>query len=58
MLSLLGLGALLDDATYRGGSGVMILLTLLSMVLVVIMLNRLLWRRFYDVATERYKIDY
>jgi NitT/TauT family transport system permease protein len=53
-----GLGALLDDATYQAGSGVMILLTLLSMVLVVIMLNRLVWRRFYDVATERYKIDY
>lgn len=53
-----GLGALLDDATYQGGSGVMILLTLLSMVLVVILLNRLVWRRFYDTATERYKIDY
>ena len=53
-----GLGALLDDATYQTGSGVMILLALLSMVLVVILLNRLVWRRFYDVATERYKIDY
>jgi NitT/TauT family transport system permease protein len=53
-----GLGALLDAATYQAGSGVMILLTLLSMVLVVILLNRLVWRRFYDVATERYKIDY
>jgi NitT/TauT family transport system permease protein len=53
-----GLGALLDDATYQAGSGVMILLTLLSMVLVVVLLNRLVWRRFYDVATERYKIDY
>jgi ABC-type anion transport system duplicated permease subunit len=36
----------------------MILLTLLSMVLVVVLLNRLVWRRFYDVATDRYKIDY
>ena len=53
-----GLGALLDDATYRAGSGVMILLTLLSMVLVVVLLNRLVWRRFYDIATERYKMDY
>jgi NitT/TauT family transport system permease protein len=53
-----GLGALLDDATYRTGSGVMILLTLLSMVLVVIMLNRLFWRPLYDMATERYRIDY
>ena len=53
-----GLGALLDHATYQAGSGVMILLTLLSMILVVVLLNRLVWRRFYDVATERYKIDY
>jgi NitT/TauT family transport system permease protein len=53
-----GLGALLDNATYQTGSGVMILLTLLSMVLVVVLLNRLVWRRFYDIATERYKIDY
>jgi ABC-type anion transport system duplicated permease subunit len=28
------------------------------MVLVVVTLNRLVWRRFYDVATDRYKIDY
>jgi NitT/TauT family transport system permease protein len=53
-----GLGALLDTATYQAGSGVLILLTLLSMVLVVVLLNRLVWRRFYDVATERYRIDY
>jgi NitT/TauT family transport system permease protein len=53
-----GLGALLDNATYRSGSGVMMLLTLLSMVLVVVLLNRLVWRRFYDVATERYRFDY
>ncbi|MGH7933582.1 MAG: ABC transporter permease subunit [Candidatus Binataceae bacterium] len=53
-----GLGALLDEATYVTGNGQMILLSLLSMVLVVILLNRLLWRRLYDVATERYRLDY
>jgi NitT/TauT family transport system permease protein len=53
-----GLGALLDDATYRSGNGPMILLTLLSMVLVVVVLNRLFWRRMYDVATDRYRMDY
>ncbi|MGH8012780.1 MAG: ABC transporter permease subunit [Candidatus Binataceae bacterium] len=53
-----GLGALLDEATYVTGNGIMILLTLLSMVLVVILLNRLLWRRLYDLATERYRLDY
>ncbi len=55
---VLGLGALLDAATYKTGNGVMILLSLLSMIAVVIMLNRLVWRRLYDFATERYRLDY
>ncbi len=55
---VLGLGALLDEATYNTGNGVMILLSLLSMVAVVIILNRLFWRRIYDVVTERYRLDY
>ena len=55
---VLGLGALLDAATYQTGNGVMILTSLLSMILVVILLNRLLWRRLYDFATERYRLDY
>jgi NitT/TauT family transport system permease protein len=53
-----GLGALLDDATYQTGNSLMILLTLLSMIFVVIMLNRIMWRPLYDIATERYRIDY
>ena len=53
-----GLGALLDEATYRTGNSVMILVSLLSMVLVVIVLNRVVWRRLYDMATERYRLDY
>jgi NitT/TauT family transport system permease protein len=55
---VLGLGALLDEATYQTGNSVMILLSLLSMVLIVILLNRLVWRRLYNFATERYKLDY
>jgi len=53
-----GLGAMLDVATYETDNGLMILLTLLSMVAVVILLNRLVWRRLYNVATERYRMDY
>ena len=53
-----GLGALLDVATFQTGNGTMILLSLLSMVLVVVMLNRLVWRRLYELATERYRLDY
>jgi NitT/TauT family transport system permease protein len=53
-----GLGALLDVATFQTGNGTMILLSLLSMVLVVVLLNRIVWRRLYDNATERYRLDY
>jgi NitT/TauT family transport system permease protein len=53
-----GLGAMLDDATYQTNNGLMILLTLFSMIIVVIMLNRFVWRPLYDLATERYRIDY
>ncbi|HUY26774.1 MAG TPA: ABC transporter permease subunit [Candidatus Binataceae bacterium] len=53
-----GLGALLDVATYKTGNSTMILLSLLSMVAVVLILNRLVWRRLYNVATERYRLDY
>jgi NitT/TauT family transport system permease protein len=55
---VIGIGALLDAATYKSGNGVMILLSLLSMILVVLLLNRLLWRRLYNIATERYRLDY
>ncbi|HTW88412.1 MAG TPA: ABC transporter permease subunit [Candidatus Binataceae bacterium] len=55
---VLGLGALLDVATYQTSNTVMILLSLLSMIAVVIVLNRLVWRRLYDLAVERYRLDY
>jgi NitT/TauT family transport system permease protein len=55
---VLGLGALLDRATYESGNGAMILLSLLSMVLIVMGLNRLIWRPVYNFATQRFRVDY
>ncbi len=55
---VLGLGTLLDRATYESGNGTMILLSLLSMVLIVMGLNRLIWRPIYNYATERFRVDY
>jgi len=55
---VLGIGSLLDAATYKTGNGVMILLSLLSMILVVLLLNRLMWRPLYNLTTERYRLDY
>ena len=42
----------------KSGNGVMILLSLLSMIAVVLLLNRLMWRPLYNLATERYRLDY
>ncbi len=55
---VLGLGTLLDRATYESGNGVMILLSLLSMILIVMGINRLVWRPVYNYVTERYRVDY
>jgi NitT/TauT family transport system permease protein len=55
---VLGLGALLDQATYATGNSTMILLSLLSMIVAVMAINRLVWRRLYVLATERFKLDY
>jgi len=55
---VLGLGAMLDRATYETGNGTMILLSLLSMVLIVMGINRLVWRPVYSFVTERFRVDY
>ncbi|HKD70130.1 MAG TPA: ABC transporter permease subunit [Candidatus Binataceae bacterium] len=55
---VLGLGSLLDRATFETDNHMMILLSLLSMVLIVMGLNRLVWRRVYNFVTERFRVDY
>jgi NitT/TauT family transport system permease protein len=55
---VVGIGALLDRATYELGSGALIFLTLSAMVIVILLLNRLLWRRLYRLAVARYRIEY
>lgn len=55
--STFGIGALLDKATYQEGNAQMILLSLLAMVFTIVFLNRLLWRRLYEAAQERFKIE-
>ncbi len=55
---VLGLGTLLDRATFETDNHMMILLSLLSMVLIVMGLNRLVWRPVYNFVTERFRVDY
>jgi NitT/TauT family transport system permease protein len=52
-----GLGALLDRATYVDGDVQMIALTILSMVAVVLFLNRLAWRPLFAWASLRCRLE-
>lgn len=51
-----GVGALIADATARGNFH-MLLAATLSMILTVVLINRLLWRRLYRRAEEQYRME-
>jgi NitT/TauT family transport system permease protein len=52
-----GIGALLDRATYVSGDMRLILLTTLSIIVPVLLLNRYVWRPAYAYATDKYRLD-
>jgi len=52
-----GIGATLDRATYVTGDGQVIALSLLSMVALVILVNRLFWDPLYQRVAARYKME-
>jgi len=55
-LHAVGIGALIAQAT-AGGDYPLLLAATLSMVLAVIAINRLVWRRLYRLAEERYRME-
>lgn len=52
-----GIGALLDEATYRLGDLQLVTLTVMSMVVAILVLNRLVWRPLEDWAHARYRLE-
>ncbi|MFQ5598351.1 MAG: ABC transporter permease subunit [Nitrospiria bacterium] len=56
--SVLGIGAMLDRAIYESGDEQMILLTLMTMILTIAILNRFFWRRLYLYAMGNFKLEY
>jgi len=54
--STLGLGALIAEATGRGDYALLLGSTL-TMVLVVLLINRFVWRRLFRLAADRYRMD-
>ncbi|HNT25900.1 MAG TPA: ABC transporter permease subunit [Anaerolineales bacterium] len=55
-LSVTGIGALIAQATASGNYPLLLAATL-GMVLTVILVNRLLWRRLYILAEEKYRME-
>ncbi|MFN7208990.1 MAG: ABC transporter permease [Aggregatilineales bacterium] len=54
--SVIGLGALISEATAQGNFGLLAAATL-TMILVVVIINRYFWRRLYRLAAERYTME-
>ena len=52
-----GIGALLDRATYVTGDRQVIALSLLSMVALVVLVNRVFWQPVYQRVAARYKME-
>jgi NitT/TauT family transport system permease protein len=54
--SVTGLGSLISEATASGNFGLLAASTL-TMIIVVVSLNRYFWRRLYRLAEEKYKME-
>ncbi|MHA2609540.1 MAG: ABC transporter permease subunit [bacterium JZ-2024 1] len=55
--SVLGIGSLLNRATYELGNPNLILYVLLFMVLFLLSFNFLVWKRLYSAALKRYRVE-
>jgi NitT/TauT family transport system permease protein len=55
-LATIGIGSLIAQATALGNYPLLLAATL-SMILAVILINRFFWRRLYQLAEERYRME-
>ena len=55
-MNVTGIGAVIAGATANGDYALLLASTL-SMILTVVLINRLVWRRLYRVAEEQYKME-
>jgi NitT/TauT family transport system permease protein len=54
---LFGIGYLLDKATFDSPNSSMVLLSVISMSITIMILNRLIWQPLYKKAFSKYKFD-
>lgn len=52
-----GIGYLIDYAAIVKGDTTLLTLCLVSLVIVIILLNKLIWQRLYDYAEKKYSLD-
>ncbi|MCL4425440.1 MAG: ABC transporter permease subunit [Firmicutes bacterium] len=57
VFSTFGIGSLLDQATYVSGNFQVIWSSLIAMIVSIVFMNHFLWRRLFEVATRRYRIE-
>jgi NitT/TauT family transport system permease protein len=55
-ISTVGLGAVISDATNRSNFHVLLAATVV-MALMVVAINRLVWRPLYTLASTKYKLE-
>lgn len=51
-----GLGSLISESTVTGNFGLLLLSTL-AMAVIVVTINRVLWKRLFALAQEKYRLD-
>ncbi len=52
-----GVGALLNEATFKTGDRTMLLLSVAALVITVVTFNRLVWRRLYEFTHARFRLE-
>jgi NitT/TauT family transport system permease protein len=55
-LQTVGIGSLIADSTAKGNYPLLLASTL-AMIIAVVAINRLVWRKLYAIAEEKYKMD-
>jgi NitT/TauT family transport system permease protein len=55
---VLGIGAILQEASQPPSDLTMMVLSLVAMVVVIVAMNRFFWRRMYNLAADKFKIEY
>ena len=54
---VLGVGALLNRATFKTGSRALLFLSLAALVITVVAFNRLVWDRLFRHVNARYRLE-